>query len=272
MEPMETGPRTTLRRPGKLPWVIGGVAVAAAVVALVVWWVGRQAPAVPDLQPVAGSGPAEIGAGAPAQEPPALATASDADVRGLLEPASQDPLYRQWLASGDLLRKAAVVADNLGEGVSPRRELAFLAPSKAFSVVQRDGKTVIDPGAYARYDAFGDAVASVDPRALGSAYRSLKRVLEGAYRKLGYPQASIDAVVGRALRRIERAPVRDGDLAVVDEGGVYLYEDPALERLPEAEKHLLRMGPRNTRLLQAKARELREAMGLGADGGAAPGR
>jgi len=28
------------------------------------------------------------------------------------------------------------------------------------------------------------------------------------------------------------------------------------------EKHLLRMGPRNERLVQAKARELRDALGL----------
>ena len=45
-------------------------------------------------------------------------------------------------------------------------------------------------------------------------------------------------------------------------GAIYLYADAQLESLGPVEKHLLRMGPRNARLLQEKARELRTALGL----------
>jgi Protein of unknown function (DUF3014) len=49
---------------------------------------------------------------------------------------------------------------------------------------------------------------------------------------------------------------------VVDEGGVYAFADAKLEDLDEVEKHLVRMGPRNERLIQAKARELLKSLGL----------
>jgi hypothetical protein len=48
----------------------------------------------------------------------------------------------------------------------------------------------------------------------------------------------------------------------VEREGLFVYEDERLERAGAVEKHLLRMGPRNTRLVQAKARELLEALGL----------
>jgi hypothetical protein len=46
------------------------------------------------------------------------------------------------------------------------------------------------------------------------------------------------------------------------EGNVYAYSDARLEALGQVEKHLLRMGPRNTRTIQAKAREVEAALGL----------
>jgi hypothetical protein len=77
-----------------------------------------------------------------------------------------------------------------------------------------------------------------------------------------------DRVTARALSRIEAAPVREGDVAVVEgKGTVYAFADPGLEALGPVEKHLLRMGPRNAQLLQAKARDVRAALGLSAPAG-----
>jgi hypothetical protein len=217
-----------------------------------------QAPAPPAAAPA----PAPTAAPEPTGPAP---TADDRSVRALLEPVSPDPSFRRWLAQGDLVRRWAVVTDNLAEGVSPRAELALLAPSKPFATVARGGGLAIAPESYARYDAFAEAVGSVDAAALARAYRALHAVVEGAYRALGYPGASLDRVTARALGRVGAAPIRDGDVLVLDEGGVYVFADPRLEALGEVEKHLLRMGPRNERILQAKARELLEALALPAE-------
>jgi hypothetical protein len=51
-------------------------------------------------------------------------------------------------------------------------------------------------------------------------------------------------------------------VGLVDESGVYTFEERKLERLPPVERHLLRMGPRNTRLIQAKAQAIAAELGL----------
>jgi len=250
--------RTALRRASRVPWIVLGVALVAAA-AVVLWLRLRTAPA---QAPVAE--PAPVAAPAPeAASPEATPAVPGPDqVRSLLEAISSKPLFRAGLA-GDPVRRWVVLTDNLALGESPSRQLAFLAPRGSFSVVTRGGRTFIAPASYGRYDDFAAVVASLDAQALARAYRAMRALLEAAYRALGYPQGSLDQVTARALRRIEDAPVQPGEVEVVEgEGALYLFRDARLESLAAVEKHLLRMGPRNTRLLQAKAREIRQALGL----------
>ena len=247
--------RTVLRRASRVPWIVLGVAlVAAASVAL--WLRLRAAPA---------EAPVAVPAAAPVPEAassPEAAAPGPEQVRSLLEAISSHPLFRAGLAE-DPVRRWVVVTDNLALGESPRRQLPFLAPRGAFSVVTRGGRAFIAPASYRRYDDFAAAVASLDAQALAHAYRALHALLEPAYRALGYPQGSLDEVTARALQRIENAPVQAGEVEVVEgEGALYLFRDVRLENLGAVEKHLLRMGPRNARLIQAKAGEVRQALGF----------
>lgn len=248
--------RTGLRRSSRVPWIVLGVAlVAAAAVAL---WLRLRTPV---QAPVAESA-AAVPAPEAAPSPEAMPAPGPEQVRSLLEAISSHPLFRAAL-EGDPVRRWVVVTDNLALDESPRRQLPFLAPRGAFSVARRGGRTFIAPASYARYDEFAAAVASLDAQAVARAYRALHGVLEPAYRALGYPQGSLDEVTARALQRVENAPVQPGEVEVVEgEGTLYLFRDVRLENLGAVEKHLLRMGPRNTRLVQAKAGEVRQALGL----------
>jgi hypothetical protein len=149
-----------------------------------------------------------------------------------------------------------VVADNLAEDVSPRKQLAAAAPDKRFEAVEKKGAPQIDPKNYQRYDLFTEVVASVDAKAFAEAVRELHPLLETAYHRLGYPDRKLDDVARKALQRLIDAPVVEGPLALVPKGALYKFADPKLEALGPVEKHLLRMGPRNTRLIQSKAREI----------------
>jgi hypothetical protein len=154
------------------------------------------------------------------------------------------------------------VTDNLAEGESPRKALSFLAPARLFSTVSRDGRTFVAAASYSRYDGFAALVDGVDAAAAAGAYRALRGPVEAAYRALGYPDGSLDRATARALGRLAGTPVPQGEVEVVAEEGQFVYADPKLEDLPDVEKHLLRMGPRNGRLIQAKARQLLKALGL----------
>jgi hypothetical protein len=265
--PEPTQPERRPLRGGDLAAIVLALAVAGAIVYF--WLHRRSAPPAPQAPVPEQAAPT---ASPPAGAPSAAVQADPAQVKSLLEAASADPEYRRWLgAGGDLVRLWAVLTDNLAEGVSPRKQLAFLAPEQPFSVSEQGDRKVIAPASYARYDRFGDAVASIDPKAIASAYRALRPAVETAYRLLGYPDAVLDRVTARALHRLEAAPRPRGQVEVVphaEAGAGWAYADPALERLGAVEKHLLRMGPRNAGKVQAKAREIREALGLRGPGGA----
>lgn len=250
------------------------IGVAVVVLAGLGVWIVRSyrpspAPAPPATPEPAAAEPQPAPSQAEASVETLPADVDDARVRSLLGEVSANDLFRRGVAQEDLVRRWVLATDNVAEGVSPRKPLAFLAPDRPFSAAAKAGALVIAPESYARYDAVADAVASIDARALARVYRALRPALEAAYRALGYPGARVDAVTARALDRIVAAPVPDGDVAVRDEGGVFVFADPRLERLPEVEKHLLRMGPRNGRKIQVKAREIREALDLHAVAGGA---
>jgi hypothetical protein len=254
----EDAPRTNLRRPIRTAWI--GIAAAVLAVLGGLWWLGRPAgPAAPGVAASTAPAPPAADAAAPSAPAPEV---SDPEARGFLGGVCAHPVCLRFLAQPDLVRRLAAVTDNIARGESPRRPLEPLAPEKPFAVEDQRGRAVIAPASYARYDEIADAVGSVDAHALAAAYRSLHPALEGAYRALGYPGASLDRAVALALRRIRATPVREADLAVVPKGGVYAFADPVLEKLGPVEKQLLRMGPRNTRLVQRKVAELQAALAL----------
>ncbi len=247
-------PRTSIQPPSRAPIVALGVLLVLAVGGMV-WWMRRQAP-----PPAAPSAPAPT-AEAPAQ--PAAPALPAGDARAQLDAVSANPAVRQLLAGDDLARRWATATDNVAEGIVPRKLLSAFGPQGGFTVVQRGGQALVDPASYRRYDGVGDVVAAVNVDALAAAYRLLHPALEAAYKALGYPEGSIDAATSRALARIEGTPVREGHVEVVPGvGTTWAYADPQLERLTDVERQLLRMGPRNERLVQEKARALSRALAL----------
>jgi hypothetical protein len=260
MPEIDPAPKSALSRSTPiLPWAL----VAAAIAGGAALWLWRSRAEPPAAPRAAEPPPAAAPASAEATPPPAeAAPPAPADARALLEAVSPSPLWRTWLAGGEAVERWSAAIENVATGASPRAHLLPLELRGKFQVEARGGRTVIAPASYARYDEIADAIAALDAGAVARAWRALHSTLDAAYAALGYPRGALDAAAAKALRRIASTPVPEGEVAVVDEGGIWLYEDPALERRAEVEKHLLRMGPRNERLVQAKARELLDALGL----------
>jgi hypothetical protein len=259
---MSMEPARTNLRPSRTFWWIIPLAAVLAIGGFLAYRLVAPGEA-PGAAPVAAA-PSTTEAAPPAASAAAadLPPVGPEGARALLEGVSSSALLRGLLEAEDLVRRWAVVTANVAEGTSPRRWLAPLAPRGPFSVQERGDRLTIAPEAYARYDAVADAIGSVDARALATAYRRLHGAIEAAYRALGYPPGSLDRATARALRRIEGAPIPAGDVRVEQQEGLYLFADPALEALDDVQKHLVRMGPRNERIVQAKAREVREALAL----------
>jgi hypothetical protein len=240
-----------------------GLAVLLAVGAgLAFWLLRRPAPGPPQPLPTA---PPIAGSPTPAPTPLDLPELDGSDplVRQLALGLSSDPRFAAWLATPGLVRTLAAAAVNVADGVSPVPHLRFLAPPGPFTVVKRGASLAIDPASYARYDTLTDVVTSVDPSACARVFGQLEPLFERAYRELGYPRGGFRDALSNAAAQLLEVPTVAGDVMVrpvMRASLVYELEDPRLESLSPAQKHVLRTGPANVRRIHAWLREFREAL------------
>ena len=191
---------------------------------------------------------------------------SDSVVRDLVQKISSHPQVAAWLTTKGLIRNFAVVVTNIADGTTPAVHLQVLRPSTAFQVTERGGDLFIDPSSYHRYDGLAAAVSSIAPADAARLYATLKPRIEEAYRDLGYPSASFDRSLERAIVLLLKTPVTEGSVRVQPHGAVgYAYADPRLESLTAAQKQLLRTGPANVRAIQSSLRAIALALGIPAE-------
>jgi hypothetical protein len=258
--------RPLLHTPPSMPagrWIVGALLVAAAAGALYVL-IGRRPPAA--TQPAKPVAVAEtplrpLGGNPPQIDVPPLDD-SDPLVRSLVHALSSSPLVAAWLTTNGLIRNFTVVVDNIASGALPVTHLKALRPRSGFRVLGPNGDLRVDPRSYDRYTAVAEAVASIDAAGAARLYATLKPRIEEAYRDLGYPDRPFDRTLQRAVVTLLETPDVDGPVRVEPKGIGYAFADPRLEALSGPQKELLRMGPQNVRVIQAKLRDIALALGM----------
>lgn len=249
------------RRPG----VLGAVVVLlllAGLVAVFFYWrplpFQRDAPeqvTAAAAEPETAEVPTEFGPVPPLDQ-------SDEFVRALVRQLSSRPELVTWMASDNLARSFVVAVDKVAIGSSPARELKALAPTGKLQVLGSGRTLRIDPQSYERYNTVANVIDAVDTEGAGRAYRRLRPLLQEAFDELGYTGLRFDDRLALALGRLVDVPVPEGDIPLRATSVTFQFADPELESLSPAQKHLLRMGPRNMRLVQSKLRAFARAAGL----------
>jgi len=168
----------------------------------------------------------------------------------------------QWLKSKDLIRSFVAAVDNIASGETPRTHITFFKPDGEFDVVVRDGIIFIDPASYKRYNLVADVFSSLNPKATVRLYWLLSPTLQEAYKELGYPNKVFQKTLVMAMAEMLKVPILDQNIEVEQEVVAYKIVDPRLESLNPTQKHLLRMGPENVEIIQAKLRELAKELGV----------
>lgn len=246
-------------------WAIGGLLAAAlaAVYVLLIWNRDALPGDTADRTAVTAT---TVEARPPQGEAIAVPPLDETDslVRQLVAALSSHPRIAAWLATDDLIRGFTVVVDTIAAGATPAAQLGVLKPAGAFQVTGSDGQAVIDPSSYARYDALADAFASLDPAGAAGVYRTLEPRIAEAYRER-FAGAPFDARLERAIVLLLETPSPPREMAVAPAGIGYAYADPGLEALSPAQKHLVRMGPRNAAIVKARLREIAVAVGISPD-------
>ena len=253
--------------PPRRSWTWLGVPLILAI-GLVLWYFAVRPPPADERAAVATKRSAtpvpapSTGAAEPGEDI-ALPPLDDSDplVRDLVAGLSSHPRVAAWLTTDRLIRNFAVSVVNVADGRTPAKHLGKVAPAGPFQV-RADGQQVyVDPRSYARYDGHAEAVGALDARGTARLYATLKPRIEEANRELG-SQEDFDATLARAIVSLLRTPVVDGEVRLRADSVAYAFADPALEALTPAQRQLLRMGPRNQRIVQGKLRELARHLGI----------
>jgi hypothetical protein len=199
---------------------------------------------------------------APVARPTISVSESDPFVRQLTLGLSTDPAFSAWLQNESLIRIAVACIANLAEGVSPRKQVEFLAPATAFQVVTRDERTFFAPDNGSRYDHVADVFTSLDVGTVAFVYQRLRPLLFVAYEDLGFPHSNFEDALRIALDELWDTPLQGGEIELIPFGMSYQYTDPELESMSGAQKLFFRMGLRNQRRIRIQLGELARASGV----------
>lgn len=187
---------------------------------------------------------------------------SDAFVRENTASLSAAPAFQEWLKLDALIPRLASAMVQITDGQVPRDAFSKFGPRGKFKVLKKDGKLLADPAAYARYDAFAAMVSSVDAVAAARLFEKLLPLFDAAQRGLGEAPGARDAFLA-AARSVLAAPVPEGEVVLKEgkKGISWIYADEKLEALPPVQKQVLRMGPKNQAIVQAKLKAVVLALG-----------
>lgn len=242
------------------PRVVVTVLVAAAIASGTWYYLSRDRPTTLTTA-AAAAAPAQSVA-EPGVVTPVLPPLADMDpvVRDLLSGIGTHAPLLAWLATDDLVGSIATAVDRLAGGRSPARDLAVLRPSGPFMAVRRNAVMQVDARAYLRYDPLVRAAAAVDASKVAAAFTVLRPRLVEAWTLQGHAEGTFDDALARAIATVTATPDVPVDAALVPGAGGYAYADPAYERLPDAQKHLIRMGPEHVRLVRDAVKRFAAAL------------
>lgn len=182
---------------------------------------------------------------------------SDQLIRDGVVTLSSHPDIAAWLVSDELIRKFVVLVDNTVHGSVPRKHVAFLAPEGPFKANKiSDALYVLNEESYARYDLLTAIFAGIDSQRAVEFYVLLKPLFQEAYVELGYTDKQFDEAVFLAIGRLLETPVVPQPIHLVRPVVMYKFADEKLESLSEVQKQLIRMGPKNTRIIHAKLSDI----------------
>ncbi len=187
---------------------------------------------------------------------------SDPVVREFAMAMSFHPSLAKWLQSKDLIRRFVAAVDNVANGLSPKSHIDFFSPSGEFKSTPWEGRLIIDESSYGRYNPAAEVFLSLDPGVAVRLYRSLKPLIQEAYRDLGYPGTDFEETLIRAGRELLSTPVVRGPVPVESKVTTFSISDERLEGLSQAQKHFFRMGPKSVQAIQDKIREMLQRLGV----------
>ena len=248
--------------------IIGVAALVFVLAAAGVYYLRSRSPALPEAPaPAAIPAPANESSiahplpegaadSAPSAPLPELAD-SDAPLRDALGKLSGADTVQRYLMPENIVRRLVVTIDNL-----PRQKVAVekrpTTPVAGVFIAQGDElHATLDPKNFERYKPMVAVISQLEARQLGALYVHFYPLFQQAYQSLGYPTGYFNDRLVQVIDLLLETPQPTGPIELVRPNVMYTFADPGLETRPAGQKLLIRMGPENAAVVEAKLKELR---------------
>jgi len=185
----------------------------------------------------------------------------DLNVNGLVEMIIPQEILRKFVRAVNVLDEGKVITE-YRPVASPQG--AFVADSFNVKVSggelgeQQDVEQFrVSPKNYLRYTLFVQVISALDSDSAVALYKHYYPLLNRAHQELGMSKDNFHSVLIRAIDKVLAAPDASGDLILIRPKVYFQFADPALEKLPDSHKLLLRMGPDNAAKIKASLKNAR---------------
>jgi hypothetical protein len=193
-------------------------------------------------------------------EPTVTEETADAYARDMVESINGGKALAQFVAGDYIVERAVAVVDALRRGEVPYKILPVGRPSKPFPISDDGLRVTMDPSGFSRYDGFAQWVHGIDMLAIVELLNDYEQIATEALSRMGVVDFDIRSAVLAATTEILATPIAPQSAELMKREANWVYMDSELEALSSLQKQVLRMGPENSELIQAKARELRGAV------------
>jgi hypothetical protein len=185
---------------------------------------------------------------------------ADAYARKIIESVNGGKALAQFVAGDYIVERAVAIIDALRRGEVPYKLLPVGRPSKPFLISDDGLRVTMDPSSFNRYDVFAQWVNGIDVLAIVELLNEYEQIATEALSRMGVGDFDIRSAVLAATTEILATPIAPESAELMKREANWVYMDPELEALSSLQKQVLRMGPKNSEIIQAKARELRGAV------------
>lgn len=182
---------------------------------------------------------------------------SDLPVRFAVGDLFQSETLNDWLIADQLLRRFVVIVDNLADGKLVYKHHVIPAPEGSFRTRKAGDTVLLDQKNYQRYEPYVSLLDSLDPELAAGMYTKFLPLLEDAYRELGYPNRRFEERMRQAINLVAQTNIVDmGEIELIQPSVHYRYAKDELESLNAVHKLLLRLGPKNSAIVQKKLKAI----------------
>lgn len=216
---------------------------------------------VPELPMIIGDSSDETLTETEIEEPLPPHMESDNRVREIISGILDNDLVNQILQQTGLIYHFVLTVDSLPrEKVSIKYRL-FPTTSGKF-LVQKDtsDKIVLDPENFARYDAYMQLLDKLDAEQFAKWYTRFYPLIQEEYDSLGYKSRYFNDRFIFVIDHLLETPDITGSIELLQPNVFYNFADPTLQKISAGQKILLRIGPANRKIVQAKLIEIRKVL------------